>query len=133
MKVFEIITDGGAKAVHAKASTRAGLAVAALHGVSSLAGGSTSELDEKVERPFSVTADTFGALLTALLTRAATASATHAETYDDIQFTLITEKKAEGAFIGRPAKGVSTLGAFRTKGDVARNEAGEWETVIVIG
>jgi len=130
MKSFETLDKGGKKTVLAKATTRAGLATAALQGLGAIAGGKTSELDAKIERPFSVVAVNFGALLATMLNSAAKNAAEHGESYDDVKFTLITEKKAEGAFVGRPSTGVTVPGDAHVAHDVTKNEAGEWETSV---
>ncbi len=129
MKEFDVL-DGG-KAIRVRATTRAGLVTAALQGLMAAAKPRTTEVDEKTERPFSVASDDFGKLLAALLSEAARASAAHKEAYEDIRFTLITDKKAEGAFVGRPAEGFgSAPKAVPGPADVAKNEAGEWETTL---
>ncbi|MEY4744734.1 MAG: hypothetical protein RL272_679 [Candidatus Parcubacteria bacterium] len=131
MKEFEVIGDGAA--IRVRATTRAGLVTAALQGLMAAAKPKTSEVDEKTERTFAVASDDFGRLLAELLAAAAKASAEHKEAYEDVRFTLITDKKAEGAFVGRPAEGFG----FPVKGskgsiEVAKNESGEWETTVTL-
>jgi hypothetical protein len=131
MKEFEVLSGGSA--IRVRATTRAGLVTAALQGLMAAASPRTSEIDEKKERPFSVSAGDFGALLADLLTAAATAAIGNNEAYDDIRFTLITDKKAEGAFVGRPATGFKTAPAgAKVPPEVAKNEAGEWETTVAL-
>ena len=131
MKEFEVLSGGNA--IRVRATTRAGLVTAALQGLMAAASPRTSEIDEKKERPFSVTADDFGQLLADLLTAAARASDANKEAYEDIRFTLITDKKAEGAFVGRPTKGFKTpLKGAKAPPDVAKNEEGEWETTVTL-
>ncbi len=129
MKEFEVLGKGDSLRV--RATTRAGLVTAAVQGLMAAAGPRTSEMDEKTERLFSVSADDFGKLLSDLLSAAADSSAKHTEAYEDIHFTLITDKKAEGTFVGRPAKSFHDP-MRRPKGaiDVSKNEGGEWETTI---
>ncbi len=129
MKEFEVIGKGDSLLV--RATTRAGLVTAAVQGLMAAAGPRTSEMDEKTERVFSVSADDFGRLLADLLASATEASKKHKEAYEDIHFTLITDKKAEGTFVGRPAKSFHDP-LRKPKGmiDVAKNEVGEWETTI---
>lgn len=129
MKEFEVLNGG--TAIRVRATTRAGLVTAALQGLMAAAKPRTSEVDEKTERPFSAGAGDFGTLLADLLTEAARSSAEHKEAYEDIRFTLITDKKAEGVFVGRPAEGFgSPVKGVRAPVDVAKNEAGEWETTV---
>ena len=131
MKEFEVLGKGDSILV--RATTRAGLVTAALQGLMAAAGPRTSEMDEKTERQFAVFADDFGRLLADLLAAATEASAKHKEAYEDIHFTLITDKKAEGTFVGRPAKSFHDP-IRKPKGmiGVAKNEAGEWETTIAM-
>ncbi len=129
MKEFEVLEGG--KAVRVRATTRAGLVTAAIQGLMASAKARTAEIDEKTERPFAVASDDFGKLLAELLAAAARASQEHKEAYEDVRFTLITDKKAEGAFVGKPAEGFGSLPkAPRGPAVVAKNEAGEWETTL---
>lgn len=131
MKEFDVLEGG--KALRVRATTRAGLVTAALQGLMAAAKPRTAEIDEKTERPFSVASDDFGKLLADLLSEAARASAEHKEAYEDIRFTLITDKKAEGAFVGRPAQGFGAPPkGTRGPAEVAKNEAGEWETTLTL-
>lgn len=131
MKEFEVLGNGGALRV--RATTRAGLVTASLQGLMAAAGPRTSDTEAKSERTFSVSADDFGTLLGELLAAAADASGAHKEAYEDIHFTLITDKKAEGTFVGRPAKSFhDPVRKPKGKIDVAKNEGGEWETTITL-
>jgi hypothetical protein len=129
MKEHEILEKG--KAILVRASTRAGLVSAAVQGLMAVAGPRTNEMDDKVERAFDVTADDFGLLLGDLLIAAANLSKEHKETYEDISFTLITDKQAKGLFVGRPANSFHEAMKMPTGTiEVAKNEGGEWETTI---
>src|SRR5687768_10373988 len=101
MKEYELL-DGGTLRV--RATTRAGLLTAALQGLMAASEPRTSEVDEKTERPFAFSAADFGTLLADFLSSASKAAVEHKEAYEDVRFTLITDKKAEGAFVGRPAE-----------------------------
>ncbi len=135
MKGFEILRENGDVAVRAHAGTRAGLVIAALQGMFAVAEPQLTASEEKSERPFSVEADDFPKLLVETLERARAVAAERGEAYDDIRFTLITDKKAEGMFVGRAASGsISTIKtvALRTI-PVEKNEEGEWEATIAVG
>jgi hypothetical protein len=128
MKKFELLPGG--KGAHATASTRAGLFTALIQGCfgagEPLAGQSE---DEKLERPFKIEAPDPAALMAMLLTEATREAAANGEIYDDISFTLITDKKAEGAFIGR--KGKAPKMCKITGGmEIAKNEEGEWDVTV---
>jgi SHS2 domain-containing protein len=133
MKKFEILPKGEAAArIRVTASTRAGILTAAVQGMFAAALPDVDpDSDEKDERPFSVMADDANGLLAALLAEALAVSVKHGESFDDIRFTLATDKKAEGAFIGKtcskygaPITGVS--GAV----SMEKDEEGEWVSEI---
>ncbi|HTK05186.1 MAG TPA: hypothetical protein VL500_06370 [Candidatus Eisenbacteria bacterium] len=130
MKEFELL-DGGT--IRVRATTRAGLVTASLQGLMAAAQPRTSEVDEKTERPFSFAAADFGTLLADFLTSASKSAVEHKEAYEDVRFTLITDKKAEGAYVGRPAESFkSAPKQVKAGSEVAKNEAGEWETTVTL-
>ena len=130
MKKYEILPSG--KAIRATANTRAGLFTALVQGCFSakeaLAGEDSSE---KVERPFSIEARDATELLGRLLENATETAMKHHEVYEDVAFTFITDKKAEGHFVGRPGKPPK---ACRISGnvDIAKNEEGEWDVTVKV-
>ena len=93
----------------------------------------TKEDAEPSERPFKIESSDFPSLMIDLLNAAISASAINHERYEDVKFTLITDTKAEGAFIGRPVKGFGTEIKAATHRDlfVQKNEQGEWETTVL--
>lgn len=128
MKKFDILPDGAG--VHAVGSTRAGLFTAALQGAfvspEPMAG---EDSEEKIERKFALQADDSGALMVALLEEAIRAASANSETYEDVSFTLVTDKKAEGSFVGRRGKKPAIRG-IEGNPTIEKNEEGEWETTI---
>lgn len=134
MKKFEVLPKGTALArIRVQASTRAGLLNAAVQGMFAAAQPDVNQdSDEKIERPFSVMADDAAELLAELLTVALVESAKHQEAFDDVRFTLVTDKKAEGAYIGKACKGyVSPIAAVVRAGlAMEKNEEGEWVSEI---
>lgn len=128
MKEHEILDKG--KAILVRASTRAGLVTAAMQGLMAVAGPRTSEMDAKVERAFDVTGDDFGLLLSDLLVAVGNSAKAHKETYEDISFSLITDKAAKGVFVGRPSNFRDEVKMPTGVIEVAKNEGGEWETTI---
>lgn len=135
MKTFEILPHAMGAAVRVLASTRVGLATAALQGVFTVAKGQVdTESDEKIERPFSVDASDFPGLLKGMLDQALAAAAKNGDVYDDVRFSLITEKQMDGAFIGKRCKGFATpITSIKGGMTIAKNEAEEWETTVVVG
>jgi SHS2 domain-containing protein len=133
MQRFEILPHTADIRIKATGSTRAGLMTAALKGMSAAAGPRAKEGVEAVERPFSLSADDFPSLLVDLLNEAVSLSDTHREAYEDIRFTLATDKKAEGAFVGRPIEAFETQikAATHHDLDIVKNAEGQWEAVIV--
>jgi hypothetical protein len=134
------VYDGGMKrhellkkdplTILAAASTRAGLLAACLQGAFSVVGGESDA--EQAEQAFSKEAQDFPALLTAVLDDALAAAKTSGVGFSDVTFTLITDKKAVGSFVGKPSK---SLGALPKKvGRIIaapeKNGDGEWETKV---
>lgn len=134
MKRFELIPAGDAVAsIRVFAPTRAGILTAAVQGMFAAAGAQVDETsDEKSERSFSVMAEDAAGLLAELLKEALAASVKHGESFDDVRFTLATDKKAEGAFIGRACKkyDVSLKGVASAVIHSEKNEDGEWVSEI---
>lgn len=131
MKRFELLPDR--KGVFAAATTRAGLYTAALQGwfgTPEALGGADANDDDtaKVERQFKLSAPDAVALMQSLLGEAARAAKEHGETYEDVSFTLVTDKKAEGHFVGR--KGPAPICVLRGVDPIEKNEEGEWVTTI---
>ena len=83
------------------------------------------------ERAFELQADDFNALTTELFDAALASATTHKEAYEGLRFTLLTETKATGMFLGRPSsrepKAHKAVPGFR----VERNPEGLWEAEIV--
>ncbi len=134
MKKFEVLPHAAGSAVRVVASTRAGLITAALQGVFAAAEARVDEMnDEKRERPFSIVAEDFPALLKTLLDKAIIEGLANTEAYDEVRFTLITDKAAEGAFVGKGSMGFgNSAKSVRGGMIVAKNEADEWETTVVV-
>lgn len=133
MKRYEIIPQGKGVALKVNASTKAGLAIAALQGMSAASGPSfTSEESVSSERPFKVESNNFPLLLMDLLNQAIAIGAGNKESYLDIRFNLITDNKAEGVLLGKAVKGFDKeIKACVDKDkDVAKNDKGEWETTV---
>lgn len=134
MKKFEILPSGEDQArILVQASTRAGLLTGAVQGMFVAAEPDVNpDSDDKIERPFSIMGEDAVDLLVELLASALVESAKHGEAFDDVKFTLVTDKKAEGAFIGKPCKkyGKKLSAAKRQGLAMEKNEEGEWESTI---
>lgn len=129
MHRYELLPEQGS--VRIFGSTRAGLLTAAIQGVCAAADPQPVEDAKDVERPFLIESAEFAILLNALITKAISSSQEHQETYREIRFTLVTDKKAEGAFVGRSVSGFgNTIASAASTQDVAKNAEGEWETMI---
>jgi len=128
MKRYELLPGG--TGVHATASTRAGLYTAALQGLFATSESlADSDASEKIERPFKLEAADPGELMVALLGEAIKQAASHGDTYDNVSFTLVTDKKAEGAYIGQRGKSPAVRGIGKNI-VIEKNDLGEWDTVI---
>ena len=129
---YEILPHASDLKVKATGTTRAGFLVGAMRGMFATAGAKWVEDAPEAERPFKITANDFETLLVDLLGSALAASAANSEAYEDIKFTLITDKKAEGAFVGRKVSGFKKRIMAAAKHDlaIAKNETGAWESTI---
>ena len=137
MRHFEIIPTKGVPQVLVQATTKAGLVGAALQGLFSVTSPDFSQAEDDtrlLERSFKIEADGFADLLAALLNDALRQAAKHGEAYEEVRLNLITDKKAEGEYLGRTVrsfgrqiKGVKAAGL-----EVQRNEAGEWQTTLTM-
>jgi hypothetical protein len=134
MKKFEVLPHPSGASLKLRASTRAGLITAALQGTFAAEGARTDEeSDEKLERPFTLAAPDFPHLLASLLDLALSDASANGEAYDDVHFTLITDKKAEGSFVGKHSKGFAKkIASVSPEMTVEKNVVGEWETTIVL-
>lgn len=131
MRLYELLPHTADVRVRVRASTRAGLIAASLQGMFAAAEPKLGAAEE-TERPFSIDAPDFAQLLVGFLNDALQKAAANGETYEDVRISLITDKKLQGAFIGRPATGFATPIAAATDKElkVEKNENGEWETTI---
>ena len=122
--------DAGIKAT---GGTRAGLLIASMQGMFAAAGARypEEEAPEELRHEFALEAPDFASLLTALLDKALEASGGK-ESFQDISFKLITDKKALGEFVGKkvmdftsPVKAVDKASL-----KVEKNLEGLWEATI---
>jgi hypothetical protein len=129
MHRYELIPDEGN--IRIFGSTRAGLLTAAVQGVCAAAEPKPVEDAKDVERSFSVETPDFVTLLDALIAKTISSSQEYTETYREIRFTLVTDKKAEGAFVGRSVSGFGApISSAKSTQAVAKNKEGEWETTV---
>ncbi len=134
MKRFEILPHTADVRIRAEGSTRPALFVAALQGMFVAAEPEfVGEETDHASRPFKLAAADFPSLLVDLLNEAIAASDTHREAYDDITFSLATDTKAEGSFLGRPVVrfGTQIKAATHHGLSVQKNDEGNWEATIV--
>ena len=132
MRKHEILS-GDKPAIKVLASTKVGLAIAAMQGMFAVAVPRPSDEETLLIRQrFDISAMDFPSLLAALLEQAVAGAEAENAIFEDIKFSLITDSKAMGEFIGKsvhgfakPVKGVERAGL-----KIEKNEAGEWETEI---
>src|SRR3989344_3563848 len=95
MRKFEILPHTADVAVKVTASTKAGLAIAALQGMFAASKPRIKDEDAAdVKHPFSLEAADFPSLLVDLLNEAVAGASDGPKMFRDISFTLITDKKA---------------------------------------
>ncbi|MFH1620641.1 MAG: archease [Patescibacteria group bacterium] len=131
---FEInIHDQGYK-IKAWGSTRVGLFIAVLKGILSATGSQFILEAENVERGFEIKSDGAESLLVDFVNKVLTNENTNNEAYDDVKFTLITDKVANGRMIGRPvrAKEESLKSALKQDLVIKKNDEGLWEAEIIL-
>ncbi|MEN9558668.1 MAG: hypothetical protein RL141_1037 [Candidatus Parcubacteria bacterium] len=128
--------------LQALAATRAGLLTACMKGLFQAAGLAHPETGDEVKRAFEFKTDDAPSLILSVLRHASQLAIAHCESYQEISFSLITDKQAIGVFIGRPLLPASA-GAAATcppipsvlgiDGEIAKGEDGLWRATIALG
>lgn len=133
---YEVSKEDGQIHIKAFGKTRAGLFTCATHALfEAMSPVRHPENIDRSERGFAVEAESPEILLAKLLNEVLSVSAKHQETCEELRLNLITDKKAEGAFVGcavthfdRPV-----IEAPHEAVVVRKNEqTGEWEADIRI-
>jgi SHS2 domain-containing protein len=132
MNRYELLTENGATHIRALGSTRAGLFIAAVKGLCAAEKPKYVENAERAERPFSVEAPDSTALLAAVLNEALRLSNEHLEAYEDVSFTLITDKKAEGKFVDRAVTGFEAHAEAISPEKIEMKQEGDGTRVALI-
>ena len=139
MKKFRIDTESSVSRVRVVASTRAGFMTVALEGMFAASKVLFVETDietrfvaQESERPFKITADDFPHLLATYLEEALKQAKSNNEAYVGLRLSLITDKQAEGAFLGQPVAGFDReiIGVVKQGLKVEKNQLGYWESTI---
>ena len=133
---YELVEQAGKRCILARGKTRAGLYASAMQGVFALMRpGKVHDDAKRIERQFGLEADSPEHLLARILNEAVAVADAHGETCEEIRFTLVTDKKAEGSFthcghtaFESPAMAIRGEGLKIAKNDVT----GEWEAVICL-
>jgi hypothetical protein len=132
MNKFELSEKGGAARIRAIGSTRAGVFIAAVKGLCAAEKPRFVENSERVERLFKVEASDAVGLLAAVLNEARRLSRESLQAYEDVAFTLITDKKAEGKFVDRAVTGFDAeIGAISSE-KITMGQTGEGMREAVI-
>ncbi len=118
--------------INAEGSTRAGLIVAAVKGLFEAAELVYPEAGEESKRAFEIETTNAPELILAVLRLAAATANTNKEIYNDISFSLITDKKAVGVFVGRPSSEVHIPAIHGIDGEVVKDGDGLWRAVIAL-
>lgn len=139
MKRHQVIADNEELKVRVVASTRAGFMSAALEGLFAAAQAQFVETDvdtrfvaQESERQFKVAAESFPELLAGFLEEAWRQAKDQQEAFIGLRLSLITDKQAEGDFLGQPVTGFGReLSGVDAAGlTVDKNELGYWESTI---
>lgn len=130
MKRYEVFQDKDDVGMRVYAPTKAGLAVTAVRGLFAAAGIVLDANADEVQREFSVQETDIAMLLKILLNEAWLQSKRNGESYGDVKFTLFTDKKATGAFVGGKARAPVVMPTVASVSEVVKNDEGEWETTV---
>ena len=132
MHRYEILPHTADVRVRALGSTRAGLLIAALKGMFSAAVPRYVGEPTETRRPFKLESGDFNALLVDFLNEAVSLSDMNHEAYEDVAFTLITDTKAEGEFVGKPVTGFETQikAATHTGQGATKKDEVVWEATL---
>jgi SHS2 domain-containing protein len=119
--------------IQAFGSTRAGLMVAAVKGLFASQGIESPEGGEELKRSFSLEEVDTKALLLAMLGRATAESTVNREVYHDVSFTLITDRKAVGSFVGKKLSTAPTIASVTgVDGEISKEADGMWRATITL-
>ncbi len=135
MHQYELLPSADGVCVKATGSTRAGLLTAAVEGMCAASKPRWEDDAKEATRSFSITTADFPSLLMQLLKETIDAAEINREAYSTVRFTLITDTKAEGAFVGKRVTGFETkISEFPSQTlTIEKNKEGNWETTIELG
>lgn len=120
--------------IQADGTTRAGLMLAALQGLFEAGGVTSASEGAEVRRAFEIETGNAPELLLAVLRNAASLAQAHGEAYTEISFSLVTDKKAVGSFVGRALSSTPHLPAVHgIEGDILKDADGLWRATIALG
>ena len=132
MHTFEFLPDGDTRQIRLSASTFAGLMTAGLQGLCAAIQPIYVMPEVTTERVFSFVAKDSASMLLHFLSYAREQGAAHGEAYDAVRFTLVTPTKVDGTLLGKKMQAVANqvLTVLLPSGSAAKNEQGQWETVV---
>ena len=120
--------------IQAMGSTRAGLIVAAMKGLFQAARVEYPLEGEESTRAFEIEAESAPQLILSVLRQVAALAVEHSEMYAEVSFSLITDKKAAGSFVGRPVTPTPAMPSIVSiDGDVLKGEDGMWHAAVALG
>lgn len=121
------------RSIQVAGTTRAGLIVASVKGLFAATDAVAPLEGAEVQRAFEIETTNAPELILSLLRNAASMATAHQEAYTDISFSLITDKKAVGLFIGRPAAAsVVTPTILGIDGEIIKDGDGVWRATIAL-
>jgi len=120
--------------IKAVGGTRAGLLIASMKGLFQAAGLAHPSNGDEARKSFELHADDAQTLILQVLRHVSQLAAAHCESYDEINFSLITDKEAKGEFIGRHITTCPPIPAvLGIDGEIVKGEDGLWHAVIALG
>ncbi len=119
--------------IQAAGSTRAGLIVAALKGLFQSANVEYPLEGDESTREFQIEAESAPQLILSVLRQAAALATEYGEMYAEVSFSLITDKKATGSFVGRALGSKPTMPAITSiDGEIVKGDDGMWRATIAL-
>lgn len=132
MHHFELASQDGRTILRATGSTRAGLVTALVKGLSVAQAPMILSHEETHERPFSIATQDFTEAVAELLQTALAFSAEYQETYDDVSFSLITDKKIQGQLLGKAINTAGSIVSLAKSGalHISKQDDGSWQAEV---
>lgn len=120
--------------INAAGGTRAGLLIASMKGLFQAANLAHPPEGQDARRSFELHADDAQTLILEVLRHASQLASGNCESYDEISFSLITDKQAKGELIGRAIPTCPPIpSVLGIDGEIVKGDDGLWRATIALG